>query len=181
MLITATWKRGKGNRGTGREGCSTPPKKVPSETIAFLILTVSYARWPIWMTINQGNGMSKEAGVISKVLSLEGFAICQINSYLKRLMWFQVTYVSHLFHRSQGGWASRHLMKAEVIQTGGSTFWRVRANSKRGHLKDSIWGNEWEGKTTSELKALNITRYHGTGATGAAHPWPATGHGSTVQ
>lgn len=74
------------------------------------------------MTINQGNGMSKEAGVIRKVLSLKGFAICQINSYLKRLMRLQMTYVSHLFHHSQGSRASRHLTKVKATQTGGSVF-----------------------------------------------------------
>lgn len=74
------------------------------------------------MTINQGNGMSKEAGVIREELSLKGIAICQINSYLKRLMRFQTTYVSHLFHRSQGGGAPRHLTKVKATQTGGSVF-----------------------------------------------------------
>lgn len=71
------------------------------------------------MTINQGNGMSKEAGVIREELSLKGFAICQINSYLKRLMRFQMTYVSHLFHRSQGGGAPRHLTKVKPLKLEG--------------------------------------------------------------
>lgn len=37
------------------------------------------------MPVNQCNGMSKEAGIIRKVLSLEGFAIFQFYFYLKRL------------------------------------------------------------------------------------------------
>lgn len=54
--------------------------------MSFLILTVSYARWSIWMTINQCNKVSKEAGIIRKLLSLEASAIFQIYFYLQRLM-----------------------------------------------------------------------------------------------
>lgn len=49
---------------------------------SYLILTVNYARWSIWMTINQGSGVSKKSGIIRKVLSSQGFAIFQPSLFL---------------------------------------------------------------------------------------------------
>lgn len=66
------------------------------------------------MTINQSNGLSKEAGIIRKVLSLEGFAIFQNYFYLKRLMRLHSD-ICVLFTPSEPEWPSTDAPMREVL------------------------------------------------------------------
>lgn len=76
------------------------------------------------MTINQYNGGSKEAGIIRKVLSLEGFAIFQIYFYLQRLMRLHSD-ICVLFTPSEPGWPGTDaLARDELNQAGGDCFLR---------------------------------------------------------
>lgn len=71
------------------------------------------------MSINQCNGVSKEAGIIRKVLSPEGFAIFQIYFYLQRLMGLHND-ICVLFTPSEPGWpGTAARIRDELNQAGG--------------------------------------------------------------
>lgn len=74
------------------------------------------------MAINQCNRMSKEAGIITNVLSLEGFAISQIYFYLQRLMRLHSD-ICVLFTPSEPGWPGTDApMRDELNQSGGDNI-----------------------------------------------------------
>lgn len=76
------------------------------------------------MTINQFNGVSKEAGIIRKVLSLGGFAIFQIYFYLQRLMRLHSD-ICVLFTPSEPGWLGTDAtMRDELNQARGDCILR---------------------------------------------------------